>query len=249
MLLKCGVGEDSWEWVPWTERRSNQFILKEISPEYSLEELMLKLKFSTLATWCEELTHLKRPWCWERLKTGGVGDDRGWDGWMASPTQWTCVWVNSRSWWWIGRPGVLQFMGSQRAGHNWVTELNWICGHSLRHQYVLSHFYFLASANTDLGLFFTHLLLCFNSMQKRDAKVSSALRSQYLGDSVILSPWWHHICTLPIMFFLSLLSSFLSPALHQLWTAERMQLWPIMYSSKSTSYAKKSDSLALFSLP
>ena len=152
-------------------------------------------------------------------------------------------------WWWTGRPGVLQFMGSQRVGHNWVTELNWICGHSLRHQYVLSHFYFLASANTDLGLFFTHLLLCFNSMQKRDAKVSSALRSQYLGDSVILSPWWHHICTLPIMFFLSLLSSFLSPALHQLWTAERMQLWPIMYSSKSTSYAKKSDSLALFSLP
>ena len=59
-----------------------------------------------LATWCKELFHLKRPWCWERLKAGGEGDDRGWDGWMASPTQWTWVWVNSRSWWWTGRPGV-----------------------------------------------------------------------------------------------------------------------------------------------
>ena len=80
---------------------------------------------STLPTWCEELTHLKRPWCWERLKVGGEGDGRGWDGWMASPTQWTSVWVSSGSWWWTGRPGVLRFMGSQRVGHNWVTELNW----------------------------------------------------------------------------------------------------------------------------
>ena len=68
---------------------------------------------------------IKRAWCWERLKVGGEGDDRGWDGWMASPTQWTCVWVNSGSQWWTGRPGVLWFMGSQRIGHNWVTELNW----------------------------------------------------------------------------------------------------------------------------
>ena len=72
--------------------------------------------------WCEELTHLKRPWCWERLKAG-EGDNRGWDGWMASLTQWTWVWVNSRSWWWTGRPGVLQSMGSQRVGHDW-DELN-----------------------------------------------------------------------------------------------------------------------------
>ena len=76
----------------------------------------------TLATWCEELTHWKRPWCWERLKAGGEGDNRGWDGWMASPTQWTWVWVNSGRWWWTGRPGVLQSMGSQRARHDWVTE-------------------------------------------------------------------------------------------------------------------------------
>ena len=77
---------------------------------------------SPLATWCEELTHLKRSWCWERLKMGGEGDVREWYGWMVSPTQWTWVWVNSRSWWWTGRPGMLQSTGSQ----NW-TELNWIC--------------------------------------------------------------------------------------------------------------------------
>ena len=68
--------------------------------------------------------HLKRPWCWEKLKAGGEGDDRGWDGWMASLTWWTRVWVNSGRWW-TGRPGVLQFMGSQRVGHDWATELNW----------------------------------------------------------------------------------------------------------------------------
>ena len=81
---------------------------------------------NTLATWGKELTHWKRPWCWQRLKAGGEGDDRGWDGWMALPTQWTWVWASSRSWWWTGRPSVLQSMGLQRVGHNWGTELNWI---------------------------------------------------------------------------------------------------------------------------
>ena len=120
-----------WYWrrllrVPWTARRSNQSSLKEISPEYSLEGLMLNLKLQYIfATWCEELTHLKRPWCWERLKTGGEGDHRGWDGWMASPTWWTWVWVNSKSWWWTGRPGMLQSMGLQRVRHDWAAELNW----------------------------------------------------------------------------------------------------------------------------
>ena len=119
-----------WCWrrllrVPWTSRRSNQSILKEISPGCSLLGLMLKLKLQYLATWCEELTHWKRPWCWERLSPEGEGDDRGWDGWMASPTQWTWVWVDSWSWWWTGRPGMLQSMGSQRVRHDWVTELNW----------------------------------------------------------------------------------------------------------------------------
>ena len=71
-------------------------------------------------------THWKRLWWWEGLGAGGEGDDRGWDGWMASLTQWRRVWVNSGSWWWTGRPGVLQFMGSQRVGHDWATELNWL---------------------------------------------------------------------------------------------------------------------------
>ena len=127
-----------WCWrrllrVPWTARRSNQFILKEISPGCSLMdgELMLKdwcwsWNSSTLATSLEELTQWKRPWCWERLRAGWEGDDRGWDGWRASPTQWAWVWANSGSWWWTGRPGMLRFMGSQSVGHDWATELNWI---------------------------------------------------------------------------------------------------------------------------
>ena len=118
-----------WCWrrllrIPWTERTSNQSILKEISPECSLVRLMLKLKLQCF-TWCKELTHLKRPWCWERLRAGGEEDDGGWDGLMASLTRWTRVWVDSGSWCWTGRPGVLWFMGSQRVRHDWATELNW----------------------------------------------------------------------------------------------------------------------------
>ena len=112
-----------WCWrrllrVPWTTRTSNQSILKEIGPGCSLEGLMLKLTLQYLATWYKELIHLKRPWCWERLRAGGEGDIRGWDGWMASPTQWTWVWVDSGSWWRTRRPGLLQFMGLQRVGHD-----------------------------------------------------------------------------------------------------------------------------------
>ena len=75
---------------------------------------------------CLSILYIVRPWCWEGLGAGGEGDDRGWDGWMASPTRCTWVWVNSGSWWWTGRPGMLWFMGSQRVGHDWATELNWI---------------------------------------------------------------------------------------------------------------------------
>ena len=119
-----------WCWirlltVPWTARRSNQSILKEISPGISLEGMMLKLKLQYLATSCEELTHWKRLWCCDGLGAGGEGDDRGWDGWMASRTRWTWVWVNSGRWWWTGRPGLLRFLGSQRVGHDWATELYW----------------------------------------------------------------------------------------------------------------------------
>ena len=80
---------------------------------------------NTLATWCEELIHCKRPWCWERLKVGGEGDDRGWNGYMASPTQWTWVWASSRSLWGTRKPSVLQSVGSQRVRHDCATELNW----------------------------------------------------------------------------------------------------------------------------
>ena len=116
-----------WCWrrllrVPWTVRRSNQSILKEISPEYSLEGLMLKLKLQYSGHLMQRTG--KRSWCWERLKVGGEGVDRGWDSWMASLTQWTWVWASYWSWWWTGKPGILQSMGSQRVRHDWATELN-----------------------------------------------------------------------------------------------------------------------------
>ena len=117
-----------WCWrrllrVTWTARKLNQSILKEISPEYSLEGLMLKLKFQYFGHLMRrQLTHWKRPWCWERLKPGEEGDNRGRDGWMASPTQWTWVWASSGRWWRTGKPDVLQFIGSQRVEHNSVTE-------------------------------------------------------------------------------------------------------------------------------
>ena len=116
-----------WCWrrllrVPWTARLSNQSILKEISPEYSLEGLMLKLKLQYLGHLMRTTDSLEKILCWERLKAG-KGDDRGWDGWMASLTWWTLVWANAKRWWWPGKPGMLQSMGSQRVRHKWVTEL------------------------------------------------------------------------------------------------------------------------------
>ena len=90
----------------------------------SMGSLRVRHDWETELNWCKKLTHLKRPWCRERLKAGGEGDDRGWDGWLASLIQWTWVWVNSGSWWWTGRPGV-QSMGLQRVGKDWATELNW----------------------------------------------------------------------------------------------------------------------------
>ena len=124
MLLDCGVGEDSWESLglqgdptsPFWRRSALGFLWREWSWSWNS---------SILATSCEELTHWKRLFCWEGFRAGGEGDERGWDGWMASLTRWTWIWVNSGSWWWTGRPGVLWFMGSQRVGHDWVTELNW----------------------------------------------------------------------------------------------------------------------------
>ena len=121
MLLICGVREDSWESLGLQGDPT--------SPSYRRSFLGVHWKdwfwswnSITLATWCEEL--IWRPWFWERLRVGGECGDRGWDGWMASLTQWTWVWVNSGSWWWTGRPGVLQSVGLQRVGHDWTTSLN-----------------------------------------------------------------------------------------------------------------------------
>ena len=112
-------------WVPWTTRRSNQSILKETSPGCSLEGLMLRLKLQYFGHFMQRVDSLEKT-----LMLGGTGgrrrgDNRGWDGWMASPAQWTWVWVNSGSWWWTGRPGMLRFVGSQRVERDWVAELNW----------------------------------------------------------------------------------------------------------------------------
>ena len=115
----CPVQFSRSELCPLDCKEIKQSILKEICPEWCWS-----WSFNTLAIWCEELTHWKRLWRWKRLKAEGEGDDRGWDGWMASLTQWIWVWVGSGSWWWTGKPGVLQSMGSQRVGHKWVTELN-----------------------------------------------------------------------------------------------------------------------------
>ena len=116
-----------WCWrrllrVPWTARRSNQSILKEIIPCVYWKDWYWSWNCNTFATWWEELIHWKRPWCWEGLREGGEGDNRGWDGWVM---RWTWVWVGSDSWWWTGRPGMLWFMGSQRFRHDWATELKW----------------------------------------------------------------------------------------------------------------------------
>ena len=119
-----------WCWrrllrVPWTARKSNQSTERKSVLYIHWKEWCWSWNSNTLATWYEELTHWKRPWCWEKLKAGEEGDDRRWGSWMASPTGWTWVWASSGSWWWTGKPGVLQSMGSQRVGHNWATALNW----------------------------------------------------------------------------------------------------------------------------
>ena len=101
-----------------------EFILKEISPEYSLDGLMLKLKLQYFGHLMWRTDSLEKTLILGRLKAGGEGDDREWDGWMASLTRWTWVWASSGNWWWTGKPSMLQSMGLQRVGHDWVAELN-----------------------------------------------------------------------------------------------------------------------------
>ena len=121
---------------------------------------------STLAIWCKELTHLKRPWCWERLKAGEEGDNRGWNGWMASPTQWTRVWVNSESWWWTGRPGVLLSMGLQ--SQIWLSD--WI---ELKNIGLLKLLYHSTHAFIH---FFNNYLLC--ALYVADTVVTTANKTK-----------------------------------------------------------------------
>ena len=139
MLLNCGVekslespldckeiqaihpkGNQSWKFIERTEVEARTLILW--PPD------------------AEEPTHLKGLWCWQRLKAGGEGDNRGWNGWMASSSQWIWVWVSSRNWWWTGRPDVLQSMGSQWVAHDWATELNWYI-------YIYTHIHVVSESN------------------------------------------------------------------------------------------------------
>ena len=122
MPLNCGVGENSWESLGQQGDPTSPSWRKSVL-NIHWKDWCWSWNSNTLATWCEELTHWKRYWCWESLKAGGKGDNRGWDGWTASQTWWTWIWASSRSWWWTGKPGVLQSMGSQIVGHDWVTEL------------------------------------------------------------------------------------------------------------------------------
>ena len=143
--------EETWvpkNWCFWTvvleKTLESPLDYKEIQPVHSKGDQSwvfigrTAVEAETPILWPPDVkcwTHLKRPWSWERLRARGEGNDRGWDGWMASLTQWTWVWVDSGSWWWTGRPGVLQFMGLQRVGHDWATELNWT---ELRENYLAS---------------------------------------------------------------------------------------------------------------
>ena len=117
-----------WCWrrllrVPWTARRSNKSMLKEINPEYSFrKDWCWSWNSSILVIWCEQMTHWKSPWCWERWREEGDEGLRGWDGWAASLMQWTWTWANFGRWWGTERPGVLRSMGLQGVRHDWATE-------------------------------------------------------------------------------------------------------------------------------
>ena len=126
MLLNYRVGEDSWETLGLQGDQTSQYSRRSVL-NIHWKDWWWSWSSNTLATWCEELIHWKRPWCWERLKARGERDDRGWDGWLALPTQWTWVWVSFGTLWWTGNLGVLQFMGLYKSDMtewlNWTTDL------------------------------------------------------------------------------------------------------------------------------
>ena len=121
MLFNCGDGDHSWEFIGLQGDQTSQSYRKS-TLNIHWKDWCCCWSSNTLATWCEELTHWKRPWCWKRLRAGGQGVDRGWDGWMASSTQCTWVWANSGRWWRTGKSGMLQPMGSQNVRHDLSTE-------------------------------------------------------------------------------------------------------------------------------
>ena len=137
---------------------------------------MIIITNNNLATWCKELNHWKRPWFWVRLKVGEEGDNRGWDGWIASWTQWTWIWVSSSSWWWTGEPGVLQSMGLQRVRHNWATELNWTDNNKSNENQVKET---VSNMESELS----------SSLQQMEARIPSPLL--LLRDFFPHSPWIH----------------------------------------------------------
>ena len=135
--------------VPWTARRSNQSILKEINPEYSLEGLMLKLKLQCFGHLMGRADTFEKTLMLGKIEGGRRRGRQRWDGWRASSIWWTWVWASSESWWWTGRPGMLQFLGLQRVGHDWATQLNWT--------YQVKF----------LQLFFAQLVICLFTFWKR----------------------------------------------------------------------------------
>ena len=185
MLLNCGVGEESWESLRLEGDPTSPFERKSVL-KIHWKDWCWSWNSNTLAAWCEELTPWKRSWCWERLKAGGEGDDRRWDGWMAAPTQWTWVWVNSGSWRWIGSPAIRQSMGSQKVGHDWATELNWILG-SLK--------FFLKSVSW-LGKFIQSsecFILLFTIMNFPQGMLCVTAKGCYMTLSI--TGWWETFCS------------------------------------------------------
>ena len=179
MLFNCGVREDSWESLGLQGNPTSPFWRRSVL-DVHWKNWCWSWNSNTLATSYEELTHWKRPWCWEGVGAGGEGDDRGWDDWMASPTLWIWVWVDSGNWWWTGRPGMLWFMGSQRVRHDWATELNWYKTESGKHL-----FYYLFIDSWLCGVFIAvhglsqcsgfslQWLLLWQSMGSREHGLSS----------------------------------------------------------------------------
>ena len=155
--------------------------------------MMLKLKLQYFGHLMRRADSFERPWCWERLRAG-EGDDRGWDGWMASPTQWAWVWVDSGSWWWTGRPGVLWFMGSQRVEHDWVTELNWLI--SIWDETLWKHvktLFFNQIINFSLTGWFSNLLISSILLaikRKRRAFPSNIFTYSFLNILILV---WSHL--------------------------------------------------------